>query len=134
MGSAAVIPDNLWRNSSVEESYVGKEVTGGRNSDVPKLKAESRKKSGHLPHPLSGAFFSMGLGVGGKLHHAPPCRYQWSSGRFRRMTKAPDRESSSCAVRMRRPTSVAWLIFFVRCFAVTPSISLRTRERKVPGR
>jgi hypothetical protein len=35
MGSAAVIPDNLWRNSSVEESYVGKEVTGGRNSGTP---------------------------------------------------------------------------------------------------
>jgi hypothetical protein len=35
MGSAAVIPDNLWRNSSVEESYGGKEVTGGRNSGTP---------------------------------------------------------------------------------------------------
>jgi hypothetical protein len=28
-------PDNLQRNSSVDKTYAGKEVTAGRNSDTP---------------------------------------------------------------------------------------------------
>jgi hypothetical protein len=31
----AVIPDKLGRNSSVKKGYAGKEVTTGRNSDMP---------------------------------------------------------------------------------------------------